>query len=187
MKKVIYFLMAGIVILGCTIPSFLSPTQEISPADCSAISVTDADVNSTLQYGKSLVSKGDWERSYTVKTKQVYASYTSVELNAVVFVDTLALCNASTELKAYANENNLATILANYDSHKLVASCEKDGTLLFQFTALNDEVNYNVNLWFTSLKNPNRALEVMLVFPQTDSTSMKEYSTVFFPALITCK
>ncbi|MEW6093903.1 MAG: hypothetical protein AB1531_08065 [Chloroflexota bacterium] len=187
MKKIIFFLVAGIVILGCSIPSFFSPTPDTVIVDCSNIAITDADVNSTLEYGTSLLTRGDWKRSYTVNTDQVYATYISDELNAVVFVDTLALCNARTELRAYANEDNLAVILANYEKYTPVDSCEKDGVLLFQFTAFNNETNYNVNIWFSPLENPHRALTVVIVFPQADFNSMEEYSAAFFPALTACK
>jgi hypothetical protein len=185
MKRVIILITVSLFILGCAIPSFLAPTQQT--ADCSSIAITDADTQATLKYGASLLSQGDWKRSYTVNTDQVFVSYISDSLNAVVFVDTIALCNAKTELKNYANEKNIEIMLSNYESYKSTNSCEKDDTLFFQFTAVDQGTNYNVNLWLKPLDEPNRALEIMLVFPQTDVKNMAEYSSTFYPDFTSCK
>jgi hypothetical protein len=187
MKRIVLFLFASFFLFGCTLPPFLSPTPDTANPDCSNIAITDADVDATLEYGKSLLSQGDWKRTYTVATDQVYASYISNELSAVVHVDTLALCNAPVALKPYANQETLTAILSNYDSYLSVASCEKNGALLFQFTALDQGTNYNISLWYALLKNPNRALEVMLVFQQTDPERMAAFAEYFFPNLITCQ
>jgi hypothetical protein len=187
MKKFNFFLIACVVILACDLPTFLSPSPKTGSADCSNIAITDADLETTLDYGKSMLTTGDWERSYTVQTDQVFATYISSQLNAVVSVNTLALCNARTEVKTYASPENLKIILSNYEKSTQVASCEKDGVLLFQFTAFNDKTDYDINLWVAPLEDPNRALELMVVFPQADPKSMEEYSNAFFPALTACK
>lgn len=185
MRRIITLFTASFFILACATPSFLTPTQQ--ETDCSSIAITDADTQSTLKYGESLLSQGDWKRSYTVNTDQVFVSYISDGLHAVVFVDTTALCNAKTELKNYANEKNIAIMLSNYESYQSTNSCKKGDTLLFQFTAVDQGTNYNVNLWFKPLDDPNRALEIMLVFPQTDVKNMAEYSSNFYPDFTTCK
>lgn len=187
MKKSMILLVAGIVTLGCIIPSVFPSAQATPTVDCLNIGITDADVDTTLQYGMSLLGSGDWERSYTVNTDQVYVGYISAELNAVVFLDTYALCNATSEVRNYTSEENFALIFANYDEYTLEDSCEKDGDLLSQFTAINEGTEYRANLWFTPLEDPSRALEVMLVFPQADPESLAEYSAVFFPAFTSCK
>ena len=187
MKKIIFFFLAGILTLGCTLPTFLFPTPESASPDCLNLDITEADIASTLDFGTRLLDTGDWIRTYSADTSQVYASYGSAELNAVVFVDTIAFCNTPAELKAWVTEENLDIILSNYEQHTREKSCEKDGILLYQFTAFNQGTNYNINLWFSPLVNPNRALEVMLVFPQADTESMQTYSTEFFPSLTTCK
>lgn len=187
MKRLIILLVAGIVTMGCIVPSVLPSTQATPTVDCLNIDITDADVNTTLQYGMPLLDSGDWERSYTVNTDQVYVSYISAELSAVVFFDTYTLCNAASDIRYYTSEENFALIFANYDEYTLDDSCETNGVLLSQFTAFDGGTEYRANLWFTPLEDPGRALEVMLVFPQTDPESLAEYSAVFFPAFTSCK
>ena len=184
MRKIPYYLLTSIMLLGCAIPTFLTPLSGANSEDCSNIEITDTDVEKNLAYGASMFS--DWKRSYTVQQDQTYAFYLNNPLGAAASVTTLALCDARNELKSYANPGNLDILLSNYDEFKQTASCEQDGTLLFQFTAYNDDFKYDIHFWFEPLKERNRAREVMVVFPVSDLQSMEKYSTTLFPDIPFC-
>ena len=190
MKKIIVFIAFGIIVSACSSSSmpFLQ-AQPAVPTDCASTVITDADVDVTLQYGEKLFTEADWKRTfYTVQTDQVYVSREHKTISAIAFVDRMVLCDASTELKNYANEKNIGIMLANYEKYTPVDSCDKNGTLLFQFTALNGGLEYKINLWLTLIDgHPHNALEVMLVFPKNDLKMMDTYAQEFFPDLSSCK
>lgn len=192
MKK-FYLFSIVFISLSCILPITYSTTEEaksIATPDCldtESLEITDTDINAIREFRKSLFSEQTWPiRYYSVYNNQVVVVYSSDSLKGVAVTKNIALCNAKNNLKTYATEENISLILSSYGNYKQVASCEKDGVLLFQFTTIINEIKYDIKLWFSAFTLPNRALEVFLSFPKTEAVNMRKYSQSLYPGFVSC-
>ena len=197
MKKVLSLLAAGILMLGCIIPSF--PATETTPsspgsisntgasADCSSLKITDEEVLSTRQYIGNVLSNGDWINDYyTVTPTNVTVDYASTGLHARIQVFTSVLCSANTVLKNYITETNFDFLFRGYDGYSITDSCEKDGILFYQFSATSQGSTFTINSWTRPLEDGNHFMLLSASFPESDAQNLNFYSEAFYPNFTSC-
>lgn len=200
MKKIPFLIAAGILVLGCKLlspaltqpgppedPQFTAPQPEPTPVDCSSLTITDADVRATQQYGKDILSNGDWTSSYNVTATDVIVSYVSTGLQARIEFNTTVLCGAKTVLKNYLNDAYFNAFFSAYDSYAITDSCEKDGTLLYEVSAVYQNSNYSIRSWFEPLDDDNHFMITTAYFPQADTGNLDFYSAAFHPDYASCR
>lgn len=187
MKKILYLIAAGILVLGCKL---LSPTPTVPTestfVDCSSLEITDAYVQAARQYGNGILSEDEWAYNYNVSSKYVIVSYINNGIHArIEFISTI-FCDAKDTLKTNLNDVYFNDFFLAYDSYSIVDSCEKDNTILYQASAVYQNANYSVRAWFEPLDD-NHVKVTTLYFPEADTENFDFYSNAYFPNFTSCK
>ena len=194
--KLSLVLVIAIFLSSCEIPGAVlstpalpSEAQPVGTPSCISSEPTQGDIERALTYTDDIFSGVDWVRSYTVETNRVYVTWANGSLNALAFVEALIFeCGyGEPELDSFFSDENWNIIFANYESYQPVSKCRSEDSLrLYQFTAVKDSFNYEINYW--ALKDTNtRVMEMMIVFPVESKSLMDEYSSNLFPDLTSCK
>lgn len=201
MKKSLFAFAIIFLLSACGAPGTAAPTSVPPPAAtpppgelvtaplCISSQPTDADINRALTYTEDLFNVTEWERSYTVADGRVSVTWFNGVDAAVAYLEALIFpCTyEEIDLNNFFNTENWQVIFANYESYKPVAECKTDdGLRLYQFTAVEQGFEYNINYWAEN-DTDTRVIGMMIVFPVESNALMDDYSKSLFPDLTSCK
>mgnify|MGYP000870219550 CR=1 FL=1 len=148
---------------------------------------TQADIDRAISFPGRFFDVGGWERTYTVASDKVVASWYNASIPAIVNLEALVFpCGyEDLDLDAYFNDEGWSIIFGNYQSYEYVNECRDDrGLRLYNFVAVDQGVAYNVRYWVVN-DTPTRVLSFMAVLPDS-STQMDEIAYAVFPQLQSC-
>ncbi|MBE0672676.1 MAG: hypothetical protein IH588_19035 [Anaerolineales bacterium] len=192
----IIFLLSACGAPGTTAPTSAPPPDATPPPSelmatplCISSQPTEADIDRALTYTEDLFNVTEWERSYTVADGRVSVTWFNSVDSAVAYLEALIFpCTyEEIDLNDFFNTENWQVIFANYESYKPVAECKtNDGLRLYQFTAVEQGFEYNINYWAEN-DTDTRVIGMMIVFPIESKALMDEYSKSLFPDLTSCK
>lgn len=187
MKKIlpILFLLAQFLI-GCS-GSAPAGTSSIG-TNCDSLQPTAGDIGYALNFGSKLFVDSVWQRSYTVRELDAVVSWNHRSFSALSDVSVLLFCNdnGTGDVELFYNTNTVHDNFANYDESTITNSCTKDGLMLYELDAVEEELNYKIRMWIQPLSK-TRLLSVVLVFPVEESALFEKYSQELFPDLPVCK
>jgi hypothetical protein len=184
MKRIYVFVILSLLVSACG-------SQPIGKADlsssCESLQPTESDVQFALNYGKDLFTNVNWIRSYTVKELQATVSWTHRTTSAIADISLFLFCDetGTENISWFYSDEALQVLFQDYDSATLTASCDKDGLLLYELEAIEENQTYDIRLWAEPL-NKSRLLSVLLTFPKEENTLLNKYSQEFFPQLASC-
>lgn len=182
----------GAVIPNADRPATAAPALEAPPKAtpvCISSEPSQDDVDDALAYTGSLFEPADWQRTYTVSEGRVAVTWFNDAQASVAYLEALIFpCGyEEIDLDYFFNEENWRVIFENYESYEHVAECRTDdGLRLYQFKALEQGYEYNVNYWADN-DTDTRVMGVMIVFPVESPDLMNEYSSGLFPKFTSCK
>ena len=198
MKKIFLTLVVLLLISACggkvntAVPiSTEPPASEIAPKVtpvCISSEPTQADIDRALSFPGELLSAPEWVRSYTVFEGRVSVVWSNDPLSAIAYVEALIFpCGyEEPDLNAFFSDESWQIIFANYESFEPTAACKIDvGLRLYEFKAVTDGFEYNINYWAKS-DTDTRVLGTMVVFPVESQSLLDEYSERLFPELVSC-
>ena len=172
---------------GCDLP--LSAAQAAGPSDdCGPIEPTEADVQKMLSFGREAFTSTDWQKTYTVAPYKITLTRTDAVEQALAYSEYLIYtCGyGQPEMDKYFNDEGFNVIFADYESHTLSNFCEIKNLALYEYDLVDNSQPFKARYWVKQ-DNDTRILVYMLVFPQTSSATLDEYSQKIFPDLAVCK
>ena len=199
-RKTVLWLGLLLFIMACELPGLRPPETPtvravptriveilptVTPA-CISPEPTQSDIDRALGFTGKLFESDEWEKSYTVAENKVSVSWVSA--TAVAYLEALIYpCSyEEPDINSYFSDENWKIIFQNYQSYEVVNECRDDrGLRLYQFEAISDGAEYDVNYWVKNDTN-TRVISLMLVLPGGSTTEMDEYAYSLFPTLTTC-
>ena len=108
--------------------------------------------------------------------------------SAVAYIEYLIYnCGyGQSELAQYFNDESFNIVFEGYEGHNMAAFCEDKSLALYKFDLVDEGSEYTANYWVKQ-DDDTHILVVMLVFPQTSTAQLDEYSKKIFPELTTCQ
>lgn len=193
MKKppfLFYIIPFLLTFLACqAFPPVAAPTPTIDPAICaSQTEPTQEDIDYSLDFGDSIFSQSGWDRTYTVESQRVSASWTSNDKYSVAYLAYLIFsCGATTsELDIYFNHDYWHVLFQNYEGYEPMDSCGNlSSTMLWEFSAISGGNDYQVRYWAKQVSS-TRVLTMFFVYPPTSVSTMNTYASKMFPELMSC-
>jgi len=175
-------------VLNVILLASCAPAAPSGPRDqCGFIEPTQQDVNKVLSFGGDTFSSTNWVKSYTVEPYKVTLTRHNDADSAVAYIEYLIYTCGYTQadMDAYFSEEGFAIVFDEYESYTETAFCEIESLALYQFDAVDEGANYDVNYWVEQTDD-NHMLVMMLVFPK-GSPQLVEYSAKLFPKLTGCQ
>jgi hypothetical protein len=162
------------------------PLPTVTPACISDVPVSD-DIDRTLGFTGDIFS--DWQASNALDENRVSVSWTSIDLGAAAYIETLIFpCGyEDLDLDKYFNDEYWNSFFAVYQSHELLGSmCQtNDGLRLYEFSLDNQGYPYLARYWAKN-DTDHRVITFMLAFPVSSSNVLDEYTQKLFPQLPNC-
>lgn len=170
-------------------PFSSSPTQADAPTPvCISFEPTRADIDRALSFTGKLFDTQDWQRTYTVATDKVSATWYSESFTSLAYLEALIFpCGyEELDLDAYFNVDTWLIIFGNYESYEYVDECRLDsGVRLYQFITVDQGFEYDVHYWVVN-DTATRVISMMLVMPIESQDLIEEYSYSLFPQIPNC-
>jgi hypothetical protein len=163
------------------------PTADGPTDECGPYQPTEQDIDRTFSLGKELFDSDDWEERYTVEPYRVTSIHQSVTSDIIALAETLIFtCGYGQEELNNLFGDNLGTMFSDYQSLNVSNFCEKPNEIaLYELDLVLDEVGYAARLWVKQ-ESDTRLMTMRLVFLQSDSARLEEYSQKIFPEFNDC-
>jgi hypothetical protein len=141
-----------------------------------------------LAYGDAIFEPETWRASAREESAKTIALWESDEHGAIGYLEYLHFEGGLSEeiIKDTFNDNWFEISFENYASWEEVAECQFDGTTLFEFDMLNNDIQYRMRYWIRA-ETETRAITFFLVFPTAQMEALDEYSARFDPVGTACE
>jgi hypothetical protein len=141
-----------------------------------------------LAYGDDIFEPEMWHASAHEEAAQTTALWESDDYGALGFLEYLHFDDGVTEelLKTTFDHDWFEVTFENYDSWEQVAQCQYDGTTLYEFDVLNNDIAYRMRYWIR-VETETRAITFFLIFPADQMETLDNYSARFDPVAVSCE
>lgn len=146
------------------------------------------EIYTALSYGDDIFEPETWRASAREESAKTVALWESDDHGAIGYLEYLHFEGGLNEevIKNTFNDNWFDISFQNYASWEEVAECQFDGTTLFEFDMLNNDIEYRMRYWIRA-ETETRLITFFLVFPTEQMEALDDYSTRFDPVGTTCE
>lgn len=146
------------------------------------------EIYTALAYGDNIFEPDLWRASAREESTKSVALWESDEHGAIGYLEYLHFEGGLSEqiIKNTFNDNWFEISFENYAAWEKVAECQFDGTTLFEFDMLNNDIEYRMRYWIRA-ETETRAITFFLVFPTDRMDALDEYSARFDPSGMACE